>query len=61
MVGGAEGQAKVKEMLVPFIVGCVIVFGGFGFWKIAVTIGNKLETSSVSPIKENIDIAYYTK
>lgn len=46
MIGGAEGQAKVKEMLVPFIAGCIIVFGGFGFWKIAVTIGNKLESQS---------------
>lgn len=45
MIGGAEGQAKVKEMLVPFIVGCVIVFGGFGIWKIAVTIGNSLENT----------------
>lgn len=45
MIGGAEGQAKVKEMLVPFIVGCVIVFGGFGLWKIAVTIGNSLENA----------------
>lgn len=45
MIGGAEGQAKVKEMLVPFIVGCIIVFGGFGLWKIAVTIGNSLENT----------------
>lgn len=48
MMGGAEGQAKVKEMLVPFIVGCVIVFGGFGFWKIAITVGQKLEDSSTT-------------
>ena len=46
MIGGAEGQAKVKEMLVPFIVGCVVVFGGFGLWKIAVTIGNELENAN---------------
>lgn len=46
MLGGAEGQAKVKEMLVPFIVGCVVVFGGFGFWKIAITVGEKLEDST---------------
>ena len=44
MMGGAEGQAKVKEMLLPFVVGCIIVFGGFGFWKIAITIGEKFET-----------------
>ena len=46
MIGGAEGQAKVKEMLVPFIVGCIIVFGGFGLWKIAVTVGNSLESTN---------------
>lgn len=46
MLGGAEGQAKVKEMLVPFVVGCVIVFGGFGFWKIAMTVGNKIDNAS---------------
>ena len=46
MIGGAEGQAKVKEMLVPFIVGCIIVFGGFGFWKIAVTLGKKIDSST---------------
>lgn len=43
MIGGAEGQAKVKEMIVPFIVGCIIVFGGFGLWKVAITIGNSIE------------------
>lgn len=48
MMGGAEGQAKVKEMLVPFIVGCVIVFGGFGFWKIAITVGQKLDKASTT-------------
>ena len=44
MIGGAEGQAKVKEMIIPFIAGCIIVFGGFGFWKIAVSIGKKIES-----------------
>lgn len=48
MMGGAEGQAKVKEMLVPFIVGCIVVFGGFGFWKIAITVGQKLEDSTTT-------------
>ena len=43
MIGGAEGQAKVKEMLVPFIIGCVVVFGGFAIWKIALTVGSQLE------------------
>lgn len=46
MLGGAEGQAKVKEMLIPYVVGCIIVFGGFGIWKIAVTVGQKFEDVS---------------
>lgn len=41
MISGTEGQAKVKEMLIPFVVGCVIVFGGFGIWNLVLNIGNK--------------------
>lgn len=52
MMGGAEGQAKVKEMLVPFIVGCIVVFGGFGIWKIAITVGEQLE--SIEPPKVDV-------
>ncbi len=46
MMGGAEGQAKVKEMMIPFVVGCVIVFGGFGIWKLALVVGDKLENGN---------------
>ena len=38
MTGSVEQQADVKKLLVPYIVGCVVVFGAFGIWKIAVTI-----------------------
>ena len=54
MLGGAEGQAKVKEMLVPFVVGCIVVFGGFGLWKIAITLGNQLE-SVTTPKQDAVD------
>lgn len=46
MIGGAEGQAKVKEMLIPFVVGCIVVFGGFGLWKIAVNVGTRIEQTT---------------
>lgn len=49
MVGGAEGQAKVKEMLIPFVIGCVVVFGGFAIWKIALTVGKQIENVGVKP------------
>lgn len=38
MTGSVEQKAKVKDALVPYIVGCVIVFGAFGIWKLVVTI-----------------------
>ena len=33
-----EEKAKIKEALLPYFVGCVVVFGAFGIWKLAVTI-----------------------
>lgn len=53
MVGGAEGQAKVKELIIPFIVGCVVVFGGFGFWKIATTIDTRINSGSTYIVMED--------
>ena len=48
MIGGAEGQAKVKERLIPFIAGCVVVFGGFGFWKLAIELGKRIDNVGVA-------------
>lgn len=38
MIGSVEEKAQIKDALVPFIIGCIIVFGAFGFWKIAVNL-----------------------
>ena len=38
MIGTVEEQAKVKEMLMPYIIGCVVIFGAFGIWKLAINI-----------------------
>ena len=35
---GVEGQAKIKEKLIPYIVGCVVIFGGFGIWRLVVDV-----------------------
>lgn len=37
---GAEGQAKVKEKLIPFVVGAFVVFGAFGIWRITYNVLN---------------------
>lgn len=38
MTASVEEKAKVKESLMPYVVGCVVVFGAFGIWKLAITI-----------------------
>lgn len=38
MLASAEEKAQVKELLVPYIIGCVVVFGAFGIWKLVVNI-----------------------
>ena len=42
MWGSIEQQVKAKEMLMPYVVGCVVIFGAFGIWKICVTIFSQL-------------------
>jgi hypothetical protein len=38
MYSTAEDKAKVKEALIPYIAGCVVVFSAFVIWKLAITI-----------------------
>lgn len=38
MMSTIEEKAKIKEQLIPYIAGCVVIFGAFGIWKLAITI-----------------------
>ena len=38
MTGSVEEQAKTKEMLVPFGIGCAVIFGAFVIWKVVVEL-----------------------
>ena len=38
MAGSVEQKAKVKDSLVPYIVGCIVIFGAFGIWKLVLTL-----------------------
>lgn len=38
MLASAEDKAKVKESLVPYIAGCIIIFGAFTIWKLAINL-----------------------
>ena len=42
MLGSVEEQAKIKETFIPYAIGCIVVFGAFGIWKIIITIGGNI-------------------
>lgn len=62
ITSGAEGQAKVKEKLLPYVVGCIVIFGGLGIWRAVVSITQELSKPSssqtvdgnfIGPVKPN--------
>jgi len=42
MIGSVDEKAEIKTMLVPYIVGCIVVFGSFGIWKLVIEIMKSL-------------------
>ena len=38
MLSSVEGKADVKKMLTVYVISCIVIFGSFGIWKIAITI-----------------------
>ena len=38
MASNIETKVEAKKLLIPYVVGCIVVFGAFGIWKIVVTI-----------------------
>ena len=42
MWGSIEQQVKAKEMLIPYAIGCIVIFGAFGIWKLFINIFAKI-------------------
>lgn len=38
ITGSVEQKVKVKESLIPFIVGCAVLFGAFGIWRLVIIL-----------------------
>lgn len=56
MIASADEKAKVKEAIMPFIVGCVVVFGSFTIWKLVINVGNDAENAIVyHPKAEDVE------
>lgn len=41
MTGSISQKAEIKETLIPYIAGCIVIFGAFGIWKLVVTLLSK--------------------
>ena len=41
IISAADEKAKIKEALIAYFIGCVVIFGAFTIWKVLVDIGNK--------------------
>ena len=42
MVSRAEDKAKVKESMIPYVVGCIAIFGALMIWKVVIGILSKI-------------------
>lgn len=54
MLASAEDKAKIKEMLVPYTVGCILIFGATGIWNLVVNIGGQI-------VEDRSDLAKHTQ
>lgn len=53
ITSSVEGQAKVKEAIIPYIVGCVVIFSAFTIWSFVVNVGQNLEKEDTSTFSVN--------
>lgn len=42
MMASAEDKANIKEAMIPYVVGCIVIFGAFFIWKLVVSIASSL-------------------
>ena len=42
MLAPIEQRAETKKLLIPYVVGCIVVFGSFAIWKFVVTLMQKI-------------------
>lgn len=55
ILSSAEGKAKILETLVPYIVGCFVVFGAFTIWSIVINMGNSIkQTKTLEDVRYEI-------
>lgn len=38
LFGSIDEKADTKQLLIPYIIGCVVIFGAFGIWRLIITL-----------------------
>ena len=38
MMASAEDKAKIKETLIPYVIGCVVIYGAYGIWRLVANL-----------------------
>lgn len=56
IIGSVDEKAKIKETLVPYVIGVFIIFSAFAIWKIAMSIGNSFENAKIENTSSIIKI-----
>lgn len=47
MLASAEDKAKIKESLVPYVIGCIVIYGAVGIWTITINIMPTPQTNAI--------------
>ena len=42
MFGSIEQQVKVKETLIGYVIGCIVIFSAFGIWRLVINIASNI-------------------
>lgn len=48
MWGSIEQQIKAKEILLPYVIACCVIFGAFTIWKVVAEMGDSMSNSSIT-------------
>lgn len=46
ITGSVDEKAKIKETLIPYVVGCLVIFSAFTIWKIVIELGTSVENTT---------------
>lgn len=38
MLGSVEEKAEIKKAILPYVAGCIVMFGAFGIWKLMINL-----------------------